>query len=79
MTTTFLLLCRGCFVFDQQGAQPFVIGGTDEAFFELGGESFGLADLCQSPTVASFFKPYDNSLSPYTWLVQNAIMSYAYR
>lgn len=56
-----------------------MIGGTDEAFFELGGESFGLADLCQSPTVASFFKPYDNSLSPYTWLLQNAIMSYAYR
>ena len=59
--------------------QPFVIGGTDEAFFDLEGESFGLADLCQSPTVASFFKPYDNSLSPFAWLEQGAYMSYAYR
>lgn len=63
-----------------EGAQPFVIGGTDEAFFELGGETFGLADLCQSPTVAAFFKPYNNTpTSPPAWLEQSAVMSYAYR
>lgn len=65
---------------DVQAVQPLIPEEDGEVAFELNGESFGVADVCQSPTVPSFFMPYTNTAeSPFAWFEQGAYMSYGYR
>lgn len=61
-----------------QGVSPLIPGGEDEITFELEGESFGVADTCQSATVPSYFQPYTTT-TPVDWIASGAFMSYGYR
>lgn len=61
-----------------QAVSPLIPGGEDEIIFERDGESFGVADTCQSATVPSYFKPYTTT-TPVDWIATGAIMSYGYR
>ena len=62
----------------KQAVSPLIPGGEDEITFERNGESFGVADTCQSATVPSYFKPYTTT-TPVDWIASGAFMSYGYR
>eukprot|EP00752_Nemacystus_decipiens_P003738 g3444.t1 len=62
----------------QEAVSPLIPGGEDEITFEREGESFGVADTCQSATVPSYFRPYTTT-SPIDWIASGAFMSYGYR
>ena len=62
----------------KQATAPLIPGGDGEITFERGGQTFGVADTCQSATVPSYFKPYTTT-TPYDWLLSGSIMSYGYR
>lgn len=61
-----------------QAVSPLIPGGDNEITFARDGESFGVADTCQSATVPSYFKPY-NTTTPVDWIASGAFMSYGYR
>lgn len=63
-----------------QAVSPLIPGGDNEVTFDFNGESFGVADTCQSATVPSYFKPYNNTATnPIDWIANGAFMSYGYR
>eukprot|EP00903_Cladosiphon_okamuranus_P013795 g12838.t1 len=62
----------------QEGVSPLIPGGEDEITFERDGETFGVADTCESATVPSYFKPYTTT-TPIDWIASGAFMSYGYR
>ncbi|CAN0154943.1 unnamed protein product, partial [Ectocarpus sp. 12 AP-2014] len=64
----------------QEAVSSLIPGGDGEITYERSGESYGVADTCQSATVPSYFRPYNNTAeSPFDWALTGAFMSYGYR
>lgn len=65
---------------DEQAVSSLIPGGDGEITHERSGETYGVADTCQSATVPSYFRPYNNTAeSPFDWALTGAFMSYGYR